>query len=227
MNKVKVFEEELNFISDEKIRTFAETAISKLPDYFFDVAASSTGKYHPQYSLGIGGLVRHTKAAVKLANEVLALEHYNIFTKDEKDMIITSLILHDGWKHGVLFNTYTVAKHPIIASEWVLQDPDFNMITEEQKKFISDCIASHMGEWNVDWKTNEEILPKPQTEAQKFVHLCDYLASRKYITIEFDNYYNPENYKDNSTKVSKEDIIALCKQNIRRCFKRIIVSNYS
>jgi hypothetical protein len=38
-----------------------------------------------------------------------------------------------------------------------------------------------MGMYNTDFKTKEEILPKPASKLQNLVHLCDYLASRKYF----------------------------------------------
>ena len=37
-----------------------------------------------------------------------------------------------------------------------------------------------MGIWNKDREGNE-MLPKPQTQIEKLVHLADYIASRKYI----------------------------------------------
>ena len=51
---------------------------------------------------------------------------------------------------------------------------------------IAECIKSHMGEWNTDYKTKEEVLPKPESVMQSFVHLCDYLASRKCLEFNFD-----------------------------------------
>lgn len=54
MDKIKVFETELKWIQNPEIRNFAEKAVSLLPDYFFEVAASSTGKYHPTYAIGPG-----------------------------------------------------------------------------------------------------------------------------------------------------------------------------
>ena len=47
------------------------TLIELLPNYFFEVPASSTGKYHPEFALGDGGLIRHTKVAVRIAYELL------------------------------------------------------------------------------------------------------------------------------------------------------------
>ena len=42
-----------------------------------------------------------------------------------------------------------------------------------------------MGEWN-ESKRSSVVLPKPETDIQKFVHMCDYLASRKDIEVLFD-----------------------------------------
>ena len=60
------------------------------------------------------------------------------------------------------------------------------VMEEEHWHAISNCIKSHMGQWNTDYKTKEEILPKPVTELEKFVHLCDYLASRKLLEVNFE-----------------------------------------
>ena len=40
--------------------------------------------------------------------------------------------------------------------------------------------ASHSGEWNTN-KKGEEIMPKPKTEYEKLIHVCDILASRPDI----------------------------------------------
>ena len=69
--KADIFKTELGYIKEDDIREKAIKVINMLPDYFFEVPASSTGKYHPSFSQGEGGLVRHTKAAVNIANELL------------------------------------------------------------------------------------------------------------------------------------------------------------
>ena len=33
----------------------------------------------------------------------------------------------------------------------------------------------------------KEVLPKPRTSEQRFVHMCDFLASRKFLDIKFEN----------------------------------------
>lgn len=50
------FERELNYIKNEKLRNFTGYVLDKLPDYFREIGASSSGKYHPSYTLGAGGV---------------------------------------------------------------------------------------------------------------------------------------------------------------------------
>ena len=56
-------------------------------------------------------------------------------------------------------------------------------------KFLINAIASHMGQWNTN-SYSDVVLPKPKTKYQIFVHMCDYLASRKFINVEFDENNN-------------------------------------
>lgn len=208
------------------IYQFAVKAIEMLPDYFFEVAASSTGKYHPSYALGPGGLVRHTKAAVKIAHELLGLDMYShAYKSDEQDLMLVALMLHDGWKHGSdpVPGPYTVATHPTVCADWIKSSELKDMLPEAQIDFLCGCIASHMGQWNTDYKTRRAILPVPKTAAQKFVHQADYLASRKYLVFDFgDDYYEPvkpetkpeASEKDPALDATVADIISLCKQAI-------------
>lgn len=185
-SRLRCFKEELAWIKDEKIRRFTERAIAELPDYFFEVPASSTGKYHPSYALGLGGLLRHTKAAVAIAKDLLGLEMYGKFSDEVRDMILSVLILHDGMKHGVNGSEYTVANHPVVIADWLVDTMKINEHFEpEFVEFYLGAIKSHMGQWNTDYKTKEEIMPKPVTAIEKFVHQCDYLASRKYLEVNF------------------------------------------
>ncbi len=211
MDRLKVFNTELSYIEDIEVRTFTEKALKRIPEYFFHVAASSTGKYHPSYALGSGGLARHTKALVEFAHTLLELEHNRIkFNEQERSIIVAAGILHDSYKHGIVESKYTVAEHPRIAAEQILTFAD----NDEEKiiaQLISSAILPHMGQWNTDYKTKSEILPKPKTDIEKFIHECDYLASRKFITVEFGEYYNPDNY---NVKGRIAEIITYCKEQI-------------
>ena len=56
---------------------------------------------------------------------------------------------------------------------------------DSEIELICSVIETHMGEWTRDYKGNE-VLEKPKTKYQKFVHMCDFLSSRKFLNIEFD-----------------------------------------
>ena len=186
MDKIELFKNELVYIKNEKIKEFTIQAIQLLPDYFFAIPASSTGKYHPSYSLGDGGLYRHTRAAIRIAVELFRIDWWN-FTSDEKDLILSSLFVHDGWKSGLLHETYTRADHPVIAFSVLNENENLkNLLVPEQFNMFLNNILTHMGSWNKDFKTGQEVMPKPSTEFQKFVHLADYLASRKCLEMNFD-----------------------------------------
>lgn len=187
LQKLKVFDAELEHISDAN-KELAENLLLGLPDYFFEIAASSTGKYHPSYTNGQGGLVRHTKAAVRIAIELLRLEMYEALVP-YKDYIIIALMLHDGWKHGLLkedgtYAQYTRAEHPKICAEWIMTQT--NLADEQTLKIIADLVETHMGQWNMGYNNGLTFAPKPSTMGQCFVHLCDYLASRKCLEFNFD-----------------------------------------
>ena len=190
MNKVAVFEKELKYIKNESYRNDVMYLIDSLPDYFFEVAAASTGKYHPKYAQGDGGLVRHTKAAVRIAFELLADPAIgNKYTDDEKDLIIISLILPDGLKLGKERNKYTKFDHPLLVGKFIKENKKNLNFSDDEINFLSDAIASHMGPWTKDYDGNE-VLPYPKTKYQNFVHMCDYLSSKKFLNVEFDEKNN-------------------------------------
>ena len=191
--KSEKFKRELNMIVNSDVREFAKTALDNLPDYFFEVAASSTGKYHPSYALGEGGLVRHTCAAVRFANHLFQLEQFqNQFSERDRDLVITAILLHDGWKHGDKGSKFTTFEHPQVAADWVRNSECIETyLPLEDRETIAKAIESHMGQWNVSNKS-KTILKKPENKIQKFVHMCDYLASRKDIEVLFDDYSVPE-----------------------------------
>jgi 23S rRNA maturation-related 3'-5' exoribonuclease YhaM len=180
---------ELNYIKNETIKNNIEIILNSLPDYFWEIPASSTGKYHPEFSLGREGLIRHTKAAVKIAYDLLQLEQYkNLFEDYMQDLIIGALIIHDGLKYGFDYNVYNFFEHPNYIANYIEELFNKNQLTlsNDEVYLLKGLVASHMGEWNTN-KYSNVILPKPLTEAEKFVHLCDYLSSRKYLNIKFEN----------------------------------------
>jgi hypothetical protein len=184
--KINAFQEELKFVKNLDIHNFAEKAIQSLPDYFFEIPASSTGKYHPAYALGQGGLLRHTKAAVRIAIELFRTELWQ-FTEEQKDLILVGLMLHDGYKSGINHEKFSQANHPLIITKELEQNEELiSLINANDIDFLFGNIETHMGKWNYDYKTKKVIMNKPETIAQRFTHLCDYIASQKCLEFNFD-----------------------------------------
>ncbi len=181
------FKTELGYITNERYRKSIETILSLLPDYFFHVPSSSTGKHHPSFALGEKGLVRHTKVAVRIAKELLGLNmNKDKFTGDERDLIISALIIHDGLKSGLIKQEYTVFDHPLLISKFISDNASKLLFNSQELSLLKGMLESHMGQWNKnDYSTI--ILPLPSNKCEEFIHMCDYLASRKFLDVKFNN----------------------------------------
>ena len=185
--KSRIFDSLLDTFENEDIKNFANECIETIPNYFWDVGASSTGKYHPQYALGDLGLARHTCALVRFLNHILNIDCYkNEFTSRERDLLRVAGIMHDSRKSGddedYARNKFTKFDHPILAANEIRTIIGF--IPEDEVEFVANTIESHMGQWNTD-KRNKTELPFPENKYQKILHLADYLASRKDIEVLF------------------------------------------
>lgn len=187
MNLVKPV---LDTIENDDIKEFAIALLDELPEYIWTVPASSTGKYHPAYSLGEGGLMRHQIAVVRFLNFFFELEQYNSkLTSREMDLMRVAGLVHDGMKSGTQEqfskNKYTKFEHPMLMAIKVREATGY--LPVDELDLIADAIAKHMGQWNTD-KKSSTVLPKPSDKFSRMLHVADYLASRKSLTMEFDNY---------------------------------------
>ena len=186
MNREEIFSEELKYFKKKDVRDACLEMIKLLPDYFFEIPAASTGKYHPDYAQGEGGLLRHTKAAVRIGYELLENPAIGSkYTDREKDLMLMALLLHDGLKCGNPKEQYTRFDHPILMADYVMDNEEKLGLEVEDIELICDCIKTHMGYWTTDYN-GEEVLEKPKTKYQNFVHMCDFLASRKCLLVPFD-----------------------------------------
>ena len=108
-------------IENEDLAKLANALIKSIPEYFYHVPASSTGRYHPEYSLGDGGLQRHTVALVRIMNHMFEAD--DRWTSRERDMLRIAGMMHDTRKSGSQEdyenNKYTKFEHPVLAAEVV------------------------------------------------------------------------------------------------------------
>lgn len=173
----------LKWINNEKVRGWTrDWLMNKTPDYFWEIPASSTGKYHPKYAAEEGGLVKHTRTAFHIALDMLD-DGVWAFDEVEKDIILASILLHDTRKLGMPRQKYTASDHAVLVANAIWEEGCEDGSIRDR---IARAIASHMGQWNKDYKTGEKVAPLPNSELEFFVHMCDYLSSKKYMEVNFD-----------------------------------------
>ncbi len=196
--KITLFEKEIAYMEIENIKDFFKKAISIVPDYFFEVPASSSGKFHSALECGFGGLVYHTRSVAKVANYLVNLHQYKSKLNEvEKDCVICAALLHDCLKHDWDNKTgFSVHQHPVLAAEFVKTDERLGgIVSDEIRNMIGEAVASHSGEGTTS-KRSKTVLPCPQTLVQELVHLSDYIASRGDIHILFDGEDNKPKLPD-------------------------------
>lgn len=177
MKNSKFFEREINLIQSEDYRMFIKWYLdNKCPSYFWEIGASSSGKYHPSFSQGVGGLVRHTKAVVMFAEELLRMSSYMYMSDEHKDFVIMACILHDTCKYGCQeYNKDEYKAHARNAASLVEECWELYFDYNPSEFFLS-AIRCHMGQWS-------EREDRPFTNIDRCVHMADYMASRSFIDI--------------------------------------------
>lgn len=217
----------LNTITNSDIKEFAMVLLEDMPDYIWHVGASSTGKYHPNYSLGEGGLMRHQIAVVRFLNFFFELKQYNSkLTTRQMDLMRVAGLLHDGRKSGSQqdyeTSKYTRFNHPLLMADEI-RKYDGKYLDHEEIEFIADVVSKHMGQWSEDRKSNV-VLPKPSDRFSRMLHVADYLASRKCLTMDFTGYIesksttiNPEEYVLPFGKYSGQKLIDIYKAHPDYC----------
>ena len=177
MNKSKYFEREINLIQNEDYRMFIKCYLDNYcPEYFWEIGASSSGKYHPQFSQGQGGLVRHTKAVVMFAEELLRLSSYMYMSDEHKDYVIMACIVHDTCKYGTKEYDKGLYKDHARNAVSLVNEAWHNYFGEYASEFFLSAIRCHMGQWS-------EKEDRPFTNIDRCVHMADYMASRNFIDI--------------------------------------------
>lgn len=205
--KSKIFDEVIETIENTDIKEYARKLLETIPNYFWNVGASSTGKYHPQYALGDLGLARHTCALVRIMNHILSLDCMKEdFNSRERDLLRIAGMMHDTRKSGndedYIKSKFTKFDHPLLAAKIIRESKG---IPSDEVELIANAIESHMGQWNTH-KRSSVILPVPQNKYQKMLHICDYLASRKDIEVIFNEAFASTS-KSGITEVKMEEYV--------------------
>ena len=178
MSNIKLFERELELIVNEELRMAVKSYMEEAtPGYFWTDGASSSGKYHPKFSQGIGGLVRHTKAVVMFAEELLRMSSYAYMKDEYKDYVIAACIIHDTAKYGI--DGFDKAEYKNHAKNASIAFANYcEQVMDYTPHFLLlNAIESHMGQWSTERED------RPFTSVDRCVHMADYMASRSFIDI--------------------------------------------
>lgn len=179
--RLEMFKDELDLISNPAIREFAEACIKASPDYVFvDCPSSSSGAYHPVDELSGDGTVLHTKRVFALAYELsrgLDCEHH-------RDEICAAALLHDMAKQGLTRSGHTVKDHPQIMAKLVAdvyKEKFQDKLDRESALMIYYGIFFHYGPWLIS------SARKPLGEfsmEELCVYISDYIASKRFVHVD-------------------------------------------
>lgn len=206
MKTSELFTKEIGFITDETLQKIVADTLDASPECIQIIPASSSGKYHPKADLGDGGLVRHIRTVTAIAKSLMdsnAFRDIALGTGCDdfetitiyQDCAIAACILHDcckasdeDEKHSTRFD------HPLVAAN-LFKETARKYMTNENMDYmkvviplIHGCIASHMNKWNTAPYAKGITLPVPKLGIEVYVSLCDYIASRKFIDMNFEAY---------------------------------------
>lgn len=201
ISKIKEWRMKVEGEFKKAIDTIGDIGLRKLVLKFFEEEvledfnewpASSTGKYHPYYSNGKHGLVRHTLAAMEFATQnMMGGVPANRLSNARKDEIRAAILLHDAYKFGEPVDyrrkqasgkIYTERNHGIIAASRFYEFAKGSGLpaSKYKKRIENICcgIAKHMGIYE---EVNEQFMPKNQNQID-LVYVtasADYMVSRK------------------------------------------------
>lgn len=164
-------------------RSLTEFLIEQLDDYWFIKPASSTGKYHPKFNNGEGGLVRHSLNVCMWWQQMYRAFEQELMSFSGRDDIydlgLIACLFHDAKKYGdAEENSRWVKKdHDVKSMEWFLHNVEIYEHTNDMNfdnkaiNYIANAIDHHNGPWSTHGA--------PRTIFERLVFICDYASSQK------------------------------------------------
>jgi hypothetical protein len=174
-----VFKKELSWFTHQPILNHVRDMFRLLcPEYFWYIPASVKG-HHPPICQNRGGVVHHTKLAMRFAKEfcdMWALE----MNEEEANSILAATLLHDMLKRGRTDNeleTFHSHKEATRAHGRYCADRIIELGCAEPWEWeIARGVALHMGRWT--WEITEPEKEELKYTVVRTVHAADYAASR-------------------------------------------------
>lgn len=189
---------EIDAIYDPEVRDATiDYFIRAVPDYFWERAASSTGKYHPPDESGEYGTWLHTKRVFyEYANLSESMLELHLITEEERACGKAAALIHDTFNYGWPSDNRdkTTSEHDVIAAAVA------NYVAGLPRETVH-LVHKHMGPWG------EGDLP--QTWNEMCLHLADKSAAATNHTQGV--YYPAEELKEMETvdgiEVPEDEIV--------------------
>lgn len=165
---------EVELIDDDEIRRETLDAFkSGVPDYFYNVPATGSGRYHNPFSRRKHGLWIHTKMVFTAYERFVdSFLQMGLITETEANGGRAAVLLHDMFKYGPDYEDgdTTVKNHDKLAGSWL------EMNTGLPKATVR-AVKTHNGPYYSG--------PAPEyaeSPIEMLVHMADLAASTKNIT---------------------------------------------
>lgn len=162
---------EINLIDDEELRDETLDALQRgVPEYFWEVPATSSGKYHNPYARRRHGLWIHVKmVATAFERKAESYVKRGVLTEHEADCVRAAILLHDMLKYGHEYEDGdgTAKNHDLLAGQWLRRNTDL-------PAEVVKGVEQHNGDWYAG--------PAPDGPVGEAVHQSDMIASTENIT---------------------------------------------
>lgn len=236
--KVAVFQPLLDRFETDEMRFYCTDMIKQIPDYIFDMPSSTSGKYHNATQCQPHGQIYHIIMFAEILNYLLELKcnQEKFKSARQRDAMRCVPIFHDALKCGLDGGSYTVHEHPMLAGAWVREAQIEHDVDKSAKEAIARMCERHSGEWTTS-KRSKVILPEPENEMERMIHMCDILSSRNNIDMQPPEYLKeifgeptPLKFDENYTLTfgkhsgqrlidvykSEPDYITWCEENLHK-----------
>jgi len=167
----------VNQINNEKIRNFTIAVLNAVPDDFWTMKTSTSGKYHPPECNEVGGLIIHIQRACYFGSLFINANGWDSLNI-RGDILLSALLLHDIGKREKYDKYWDYVNHPISGSKMLY--PYKHMLPEKVFVMISNCVLHHMNRFG------PKTIQKPDNKyniLELYTYQADYLASQKSLKI--------------------------------------------
>ena len=187
-----LYNQEIRLLQNkEKQEKTLNLLASSVSEKMKTVPASSSGKYHPLFAQGEGGLIRHSKAVAQGAYALAGM----LNVPGDKDRFVVAGLMHDMWKLGPEGKFgFTDPKHGSLAAD---------ALNRAGLSDAADLAGPHMGNFS---KGQYKNAMKISTFDQRLLNNADWLMSRTYAQ-DYVNWDDTGNIKDINLKGLRDEAI--------------------